>query len=394
VACQAAQQLASGGQAFWQDAETQDRKLKTIRRLIFGEVFVAVIFVTIGFLALFAFFDLVDQLQAIGRPNSNGYELPQAVSYVALLIPSHLYELLPITVLIGTIFVMARFAQSSEFTILRTSGLGPWRALRTLLAAGAGFVVLTFAIGDYLAPWTDRAAQLLKARYDGNITVGQTGAWLKEKQRYGQFAVNVSAIAPDGRMLGLRIFEFDNQGRLVSTTHAASAQFGDGDAWRLGEVDRTEFVFDGAKEARIDRIKMSTFRWPTDLSAEMVSTAVLKPDRMGTIDLFQYIRHLVANGQSAQRYEIEFWKKVFYPLSCLVMVVLALPFAYLHFRSEGISGYVFGGVMAGISFFFLNNVSGYVGELQHWQPWLTAALPGLLYSLLSLGAFGWLVLRR
>ncbi len=368
--------------------------MKTIRRLVFGEVFYAVIFVTVGFLALFAFFDLVDQLQSIGRPNSKGYELPQALTYVALLVPSHLYELLPITVLIGTIFVMARFAQSSEFTILRTSGLGPWRALRTLLAAGAGFVFLTFAIGDYLAPWSDRAAQLLKARYDGNITVGQTGAWLKEKQRYGQFAVNVNAIAPDGRMLGLRIFEFDNQGRLVSMTRSDSAEFGSDDAWLLAQVDRTEFVFEGAKDPRIDRSKLATFRWQTDLSAEMVSTAVLKPDRMGTIDLFQYMRHLDANGQSAQRYEIEFWKKVFYPLSCLVMVVLALPFAYLHFRSEGISGYVFGGVMAGISFFFLNNVSGYVGELRHWQPWLTAALPGLIYSLLSLGAFGWLVLRR
>ncbi len=368
--------------------------MRTIRRLIFGEVTYAVVFVTAGFLALFSFFDLVEQIQVIGRPNALGYQLPQALAYVALLVPSHLYELLPITVLIGTIFVMARLAQSSEFTILRTSGLGPWRALRTLLLAGIGFVVLTFAIGDYLAPTADRAAQLLKARYDGNITVGQTGAWLKEKQAYGQFATNVSAIAPDGRMLGIRVFEFDNQGRIVSMTKAESAQFGTGDAWMLDKVDRTEFVFDTASDARIDRRTLETFRWPTEISAEMVSTAVLKPERMGTIDLFQYIGHLNANGQQAQRYEIEFWKKVFYPLSCLVMVVLALPFAYLHFRSEGISGYVFGGVMAGISFFFLNNVSGYVGELQNWEPWLTAALPGLIYSMLSLGAFGWLVLRR
>ena len=368
--------------------------MKTIRRLIFGEVTYAVLFVTAGFLALFSFFDLVDQIQAIGRPNALGYQLPQALIYVALLIPSHLYELLPITVLIGTIFVMARLAQSSEFTILRTSGLGPGRALRTLLLAGVGFVVLTFAIGDYVAPWSNRAAQLLKARYDGNITIGQTGAWLKEKQPYGQFATNVSAIAPDGRMLGVRIFEFDNQGRLVSMTKAESGQFDQRSAWLLDQVDRTEFIFDAAKDARIERNKLASYRWPTELSAEMVSTAVLKPDRMGTIDLYQYITHLDANGQAAQRYEIEFWKKVFYPLSCLVMVVLALPFAYLHFRSEGISGYVFGGVMAGISFFFLNNVSGYVGELQNWQPWLTAALPGLIYSMLSLAAFGWLVFRR
>jgi lipopolysaccharide export system permease protein len=112
------------------------------------------------------------------------------------------------------------------------------------------------------------------------------------------------------------------------------------------------------------------------------------------VDLFQYIRHLEANGQTSLRYEIEFWKKVFYPLSCLVMVVLALPFAYLHFRTGNITNYVFGGVMIGISFFLLNNVFGYIGNLNNWLPWVAAGVPGLIYSVASLGAFGWLVLRR
>lgn len=85
---------------------------------------------------------------------------------------------------------------------------------------------------------------------------------------------------------------------------------------------------------------------------------------------------------------------MFYPLGCLVMMVLALPFAYLHFRSGNISGYMFIGVMAGISFFLLNNVFGFIGNLRNWQPWIAAATPGLIYSLLSLGAFGWLVLRQ
>ncbi len=369
--------------------------MRTIRHLIQAEVFSAVAFVTLAFLALFSFFDFVDQLPAIGRPGIGvGYQLPQAAMYVGLLIPNHLYELLPITVLIGTIFVMARLAQSSEFTILRTSGLGPWRALRTLLATGLAFVVMTFVIGDYLAPWADRTAQLLKARFEGNITVGQTGAWLREKQAYGQFAVNVNSLASDGSLRGVRIFEFDNQGLLVSMTNAPTAQFSETNAWQLEQAHRTEFTAQGVAVAHVDRSVVPSLRWPTEITSEMVSAAVLRPDRMSIVDLFQYISHLNANNQSAERYEIEFWKKVFYPLSCLVMVVLALPFAYLHFRNEGISVYVFGGVMAGISFFFLNNVFGYVGELQHWQPWLTAALPGMIYSLISLTAFGWLVLRR
>lgn len=368
--------------------------MKTIRKLFYGEVVLAVALVTLGFIALFFFFDFVEELQNVGRTGALGYKIPQALIYVALMAPNHIYELLPITVLIGTIFVMARFAQSSEFTILRTSGLGPWRALRTLLALGLGFVLFTFAVGDYVAPLADKTAQLLKAQFQGKVTVGKTGAWLKEKQAYGHYAVNVGSLAPDASMRDVRIFEFDNKGYLVSMTQAKTASFGEHDDWLMQNVERTEFSTTESEASRAQRLTTDDFRWPTQISAEMVAAAVLKPDRMGTIDLFQYMRHLDANGQSAQKYEIQFWKKVFYPLSCLVMVVLALPFAYLHFRSGGIATYVFGGVMAGISFVLLNNVLGDLGTLQGWQPWFTAALPGLIYSLLSLTAFAWLVIRR
>ncbi|MCY7371309.1 MAG: LPS export ABC transporter permease LptG [Polaromonas sp.] len=390
--------------------------MKTIRRLIYGEVLPAIALVTLGFLSLFLFFDLIDELQNLGKgkglagATADLYQIRHALLYVALLIPSHIYELLPISVLIGTIFVMARLAQSSEFTILRTSGLGPWRALRLLLGVGALFVVLSFIVGDYIAPSSDRASQLLKGRYLSTLTVGQTGAWLKEKQTYNSYVVNVKALSPDNAMQGVQIFEFDGRGRAVSTTRAPLATFSSGDSWTLTKADRVEFDLppaeaasvvagtdrarDETQNAHVRQMHLPTFEWRNSISAETVLVALLKPERMATIDLFNYVRHLDANGQTAQRYEIEFWKKVFYPLSCIVMVMLALPFAYLHFRTSGIAGYVFAGVMIGISFFMLNNVFGYIGNLRSWQPWLAAATPGLLYMAVSLGAFGWLVLRR
>lgn len=367
--------------------------MRTIRRLIYREVLAAVVFVTVGFLALFFFFDLVDELPNVSR-GSSAYRLTQAFAYVALMVPSHLYELLPIAVLIGTIFVMARLAQSSEYTILRTSGLGPWRALRTLLMLGAMFALLTFATGDYLSPLADRTGQLLKARLEGRISVGQTGAWLKERQAFNTYNVNVRALTPEGDMQSIRIFESDSRGSIVSITQAPKGRFDSESAWILENAERSEFIAQGPDGPKVVTVRMAKYRWPTDITPEMVSVALLKPDRMGTFDLFQYIQHLSANGQSSQRYEIEFWRKVFYPLSCMVMVVLALPFAYLHFRSGSITSYVFGGVLIGISFFLLNNVFGYIGNLQNWWPWLAAAAPGLIYTLFSLGAFGWLVLRR
>jgi lipopolysaccharide export system permease protein len=383
--------------------------MKTLQRIIYGEVATAVGFVITGFLGLFFFFDLIDELQWVGKgvglslqggiDANKIYLVPHALTYVALIVPSHIYELMPIAVLIGTIYVMSRLAQSSEFTILRTSGLDPVRALKVLLGLGLFFVVLTFMIGDYLAPFCDRQAELLKSKYFGQVSTGQTGAWLNEKQTYSHQAVNVSNLTPEGQMKGIKVYEFNNQGRLMSLTEASSADFMvDEDAWVMRDVSRDEFNTEpqGSNQdlTSVKRTHLQNLRWPTTIKPEMVAVALLKPERMSTLDLFQYIQHLQANAQAAQRYEIEFWKKVFYPISCLVMVVLALPFAYLHFRSGNIATLVFAGVMIGISFFLMNNVFGYIGNLNQWIPWVAAATPGIIYTLVSLAAFGWLVLKQ
>ena len=134
--------------------------MKTVRRLLYRDIGWSVVFVAVAFLSLFFFIDFVDELDSVGR---NGYTLGHAMARGVLAVPGHFYELFPIAVLIGTIYAMARLAQSSEFTILRTAGLGPGRALGLLALPGLVFALLTFVVGDYVAPYTERQAVALKA---------------------------------------------------------------------------------------------------------------------------------------------------------------------------------------------------------------------------------------
>ena len=371
--------------------------MKTFLRLIYGEVLWAIFFVTLAFMSLFVFFDVVDELGSLGRPSlvnpERQYGILEVLLYVGLSFPSRLYELLPISVLIGTVYGLVRLAQGSEFTILRTSGLGPGRALRTLLVLGLGFTILTISIGDYVSPPADRSAQLLKAEFRGQISVGETGAWLKERSDGAKSSVNIKSMDTNGVLQRVRIFEFDESGLIKTTMNAQTAVIQD-DHWRLQNVVINRFATGDTTGSRTELLNQDELVWPSTITADMIAVTLLRPDRMKTLDLFHYVQHLKANNQESRRYEIEFWRKVFYPLSCLVMVVLALPFAYLHFRAKGTAGYVFAGVMIGISFFLLNNVFGYIGNLRAWEPWVAAASPGLLYSMVSLGAFGWLVLKR
>ncbi len=369
--------------------------MKTVRRLFHRDIVSSVGFVALAFLSLFFFIDFVEELADVAK----GYTVLHAVAYSLLQAPGHLYELMPIAVLIGTIYALARLAQSSEYTILRTGGLGPGRALSLLAQLGLMFAVITYVTGDWVAPYSERHATELLARAKGKVRIGAAGAWLKDKRSTPDgehsYSVNVGYAGPDGTMHDVRIFEFDGDGRLVNRFGAARATIGDDDAWQLAEVRVTRWANTGdAAHAAASEEKLATLAWPSSLSAGVVAAAVLPLSTMSTLELFRYIGHLADNEQAAQRHEIQFWKRALYPFACLVMMALALPFAYLHARAGGVSLKVFAGIMLGIGFVLLNNMAGHLGLLRDWTPWITAAAPSALFLLVSLAAFSWLVRYR
>jgi len=370
--------------------------MRTVRRLFYADIASSVVFVASAFLSLFFFIDFVDELASVG---ARGYTAVQAALYALLLIPGHVYELAPIAVLIGTIYTLARLAQSSEYTILRTGGLGPGRALSLLASLGLMFGVVTFVVGDYLAPLSERQAAQLQAQYKGGIKLGRSGAWLRDRattfEGERSYSVNVGSASAGTALRGIRIFEFDADGRLRRRIAAASAQVADDATWALEGVSVTHWSGDttGATlQAREETLP--ALAWPSTLTSAVVAAAVLPVSTMSTLELFRYIAHLSDNEQAAQSHEIQFWKRALYPFACLVMVGLALPFAYMHGRAGGVSLKVFGGIMLGISFVLLNNVAGHLGLLRDWTPWMVAAAPSALYLLMSMAAFSWLVRYR
>ncbi len=369
--------------------------MKTVRRLLYRDIVASVLFVALAFLSLFFFIDLVDELESVGR---GGRSTGQAVLAAALELPGHLYELLPIAVLIGTIYSLSRLAQSSEFTILRTGGLGPGRALGLLAVLGVVFGVLTFATGDYLAPASEREAVLLKARSSGGIEFGGAGAWLKERRRADDgehsYSVNVAGATAAGALAGIRIFEFDADGRLVARIEAREGRVGDAGVWLLSDAQVAHWPRARSPQAEVHTEQHAMLAWPSTLTAAVVAAAVLPVSTMTTTELWRYSAHLSDQEQASQQHQIRFWRKALYPLACLVMVALALPFAYMHARGGSVSYKVFGGIMLGISFVLLNNLSGHIGMLRGWTPWVAAATPSIVYLALSMAAFAWLVRYR
>lgn len=355
----------------------------TIRRYLAREIYGSTLFVFVAFLALFAFFDLIHELGDLGKGN---YRLQHAFLYVLLSVPSHIYELFPIAVLIGTLYALAHLAANSEYTVMRGSGLSPGQAVSALGRIGIVFVVITYVVGEFLTPVTERAAQQLKLRATSTVIAQEfrTGFWVRDEQRF----VNVREVLPDTTLVGIRIYEFDADYRLISIVSAERGEFEQKNLWRMHNVVRTRFSGGGSKVDRLDQMD-----WPSVLTPNILSVLFVMPERMSAWNLYQYVRHLSENRQRTERYEIAMWKKLVYPFAVLVMMALALPFAYIHTRFGSVGVKVFSGIMLGIFFHMLNSLFSHLGLLQNWSPPFSALLPSAVF--LATAAFMmWWVERR
>src|SRR5437879_713666 len=133
--------------------------MKVLQRYFTTEIVRSVLFALAAFLALFAFFDLIAELQSVGR---GGYKLHHAFGFVLLGLPSYAYELMPIAALIGTIYTLAQFAAHSEFTIMRVSSMSTRTTAWMLFKIGILFVVATVLIGEFVSPKSAEFAEKLK----------------------------------------------------------------------------------------------------------------------------------------------------------------------------------------------------------------------------------------
>jgi lipopolysaccharide export system permease protein len=359
-------------------------RLRLYQRYLMREIFAAVFLVLAAFLALFAFFDLIGELRAVGN---NGYQLQHALIFVALSLPGLIYELIPIAALIGTLYALSTLARHSEITVLRASGLATRDLLMTLFRVAGLLALLTFLVGEGLVPFSERMAQEVRARAMSSVIAQQgfeTGLWVKD----GRSFINIRQVTLDAKLLGVRIYKFNDNSALESVTDAEDARFVPPGHWLLSKVVRTVLV---GETSHVEREASS--EWESAVNPELLTVLMVAPERMSMFGLVNYTQHLADNHQKTERYEVAIWKKLFYPLAALVMVALALPFGYSQNRISSGSLKMFAGVMMGIFFYALNGLFSNLGVINSWPPLASATLPSLLFLMVAMVMLWWVERR-
>lgn len=348
--------------------------MKLLTRYLAREVYYSIGIIFAALLALFTFLDLVREVDNIGEGD---YHLGYMLLYITLSVPGYIYELLPVAVLVGTIFALVQMASNSELTIYRASGMSLWQMLLALFKVALPLIVLGFFVSEFLSPYCERMAKQVRMKAQNeqvSLREFRSGVWVKDDQSF----VNVKNVQLDSTLGDVQIFKFDQYQQLRHIIRSESATFLQPGQWQLQDVSVTTFNQQGIKQARYP-----TRSWSSSLTPNILDVLLVSPDQMSAYDLYHYTNHLMENNQKSGHYRIAMWHKLVYPFTLLVMMLLAVPFASYHKRSGGVSGMIFVGIVLGLCFHFVSQLSANLGALNDWSPFLSATIVPVIF--LSVG---------
>lgn len=341
--------------------------MRTLGRYLAREVALSTLLVLAALLMLWVFYDLLAELGSLKALNT-----AQFLVLVAATIPSHLYELLPIAALIGTLFALAQLASNSEYGVMRTSGVSIAQVAAVLLGVSLVIATAVFVVGEYVVPRAEQLVLRVRAFSGSRPMVArafESGFWFKD----GNTFINIGSVLPDGNLRTVRVYEYADGTNLARTIIAEGGSFQGGQQWNLERVTETSF----GKSVTVQQLPERV--WNTVLTPNMLSVLQVAPERLTIAGLWEYIAHLRTNSQDSRRFEVALWGKFFYPLATCVLMLLALPFAQIQQRSGGVGARIFIGILLGLVFIVFNRLFSYLALLHEWPPFLGAMLPGIIF---------------
>ncbi len=367
--------------------------MRTARRYLASEIYRSSAVVLMALLGLFTFFALIEELDKVGSK----FTLASLFYIQALELPTRLYDLLPIGLLIGAILALASLAQRNELVILRASGVSGLRMMVMLWTVTLPLVAGAFVLSEYVTPMAE-----IKSSEQGMALLGRAGGgrldsgyWFKEnKPENGMRIINIATLQGNGSVSDVSVYDFIDGQRLNMVAQAPAGQFTDSELvlrdvteTHLSELSHQALSQDQAPDEALVRIeKRPELTLQTTLTPDRLIARVVTPERMSLLDLKDYIDYLNANKLQTKRQVVALWRKVAYPFTLLVMITIAAPIGFMQTRHGGVGTKVFTGILLGVGFFMVNQLALNVAMLSNLAPWVTALVPNIIAMALALGA--------
>lgn len=327
---------------------------------------------------------VIDYTQISGDVQANRIPFHTVFAYYRFYLFQIVNWTLPISVLASTLITFGVFSKNNEVTAFKSGGVSLYRVALPVFVFAALLAVLSYFMGDYILPYSNQRMQQLQDRIKGRRPVAvqtQQKLWFLGKGRY---IINfLSYDRTDKQLSQVQVFELHpTLFRLARRVYADTAKW-DGQGWVFENGWIRSFTDNRAViyTPITTPVRLYYKEQPQDFATEMKS-----PDNMTFGQLFRYVEAIRRSGYSAEELSVKLYQKTSWPFISVVMVLIALPFAF----RIGKRGALYGigiALLVGIIYWIVYAVFTKFGEVGNLPPLLAAWSANVLFAIAALYLF-------
>jgi LPS export ABC transporter permease LptG len=271
-------------------------------------------------LTIFTLFDLIPSIVKSGTP------LSYAASYLAYLAPQLFYYVAPFALLVALLLGFNVLSRSNQLVVIAGAGQNRMRTINAILMAAGALSLALWALSNYVLPHTNREQDdrynKIKGRQVEQMTIAFGRKWVFDKNDaiYGYQRVD-----PDNSLINTSIYRLDgDRGLIRSATHFGRATQLSPSTWRadggwVETVTPDSTIERRAIQSRPEIINVSE-------GVGLFKRTTNESSKMSAAQLRAHVAQLKDLGVPTLDLQIDLKMRVAFPLSCLVLAVLAIPF--------------------------------------------------------------------
>jgi lipopolysaccharide export system permease protein len=352
--------------------------MKIIDRYIFIQflqLFAATMAVLLTLFILVTFFDLINDFL-----DSNA-KFSQVVYYFLLKLPEAAFFMTPMAVLISSILTFSIISRNREVVIMMSCGLSAFRIVLPVLAAALAISFLSFLNGDLVLPKSWKKSQQIyyrdikKTPYVSSHR--QDRIWIKTDRGAIWNIAHMDAAA--GIIFDVTVVEFSPDRSHFSSVVTAGTAYIENGKWifEKGIVRR----FDGEGRFKEEPFSKKSFGYAVDFAT--LKRSEKRPEEMNFKEIRAYIVRLRSAGYDDTRYLVDMYVKITFPLICIVMAFIAVPFGLKTERAGGLLAGITSSVLLGFVFWFLFSIGVSLGHNGKLPPLLASTGAHLLFLMFA-----------
>jgi lipopolysaccharide export system permease protein len=354
--------------------------MKLLDRYVLREFVKLFIFMVLCFVGLYLIIDFFEKIKMF---LSNNATLSQMASFFLYNIPMIISLTLPAAVLISALVTFGVLSKNSEIVAMKANGISLYRTSLPLIIMAGVICIIAFLFSELITPLTNQKAdRILKVEVQKQRELGsfkQNQIWYRGKNGIYNFKI----FYPEKQLLqGVTINYLNQQFQMTMRIDAQSAEWKDG-RWAFSNVMITRFQ--EGDFPIVERLPTALIDLPERPADFMI--AQKDADKMGYLELSQYIKKLRSDGYDTTRYRTDMHGKIAFSLVSIILVIIGVSFSLRSERSGGVTQSIGAGIVIGFSYWLVFAFAMSLGRSGTLPPFLAAWMANILFGAASVFMF-------